>query len=111
MLIYIFNNDEFESLEELRDALEYELDKDNTLYDEMLEELGDVQIGGLWYSHSLALERIDPIAYRVGMNDYSDYIINEIMYELETADSDDYIYTPAGDIEVVEDDSDYTDED
>ena len=103
MLIYIFNNDEFESLEELRDALEYELDKDNTLYDEMLEELGDVQIGGLWYSHSLALERIDPIAYRVGMNNYYDCVISDIMYELEMCNTDDYIYTVIGDIEVVED--------
>ena len=105
MLIYIFNNDEFESLEDLMDALEYELDSDEfeSLYNEMLDEIGDVEIGGYYYSHSLALERVDPIAYRCGMNDYYDSVISDIMYELETSDGDDYIYTVIGDIEVVED--------
>ncbi len=40
-------------------------------YDDMLDDIyPDVKIGGLMYSQSVALYRIDPIAYQVGMNDY-----------------------------------------
>ena len=106
MMIYVLNNEEFETLEDLRDAIEYELNGDSTLYDEMLDELGDVEIGGYSYPHSLALERVDPIAYRVGMNDYYDSVISDIMYELETSNGECYIYTTIGEIEIVEDDSD-----
>ena len=41
------------------------------LYDDMLDSCyPDVEIGGLKYAHSVALYRIDPIAYQVGLNDY-----------------------------------------
>jgi len=106
MLIYMLNNKEFETLDELRDAIEYELDGDSTLYDEILDELGDVEIGGYSYPHSLALKRVDPTAYRVGMYDYYDSVISDIMYELETSSGECYIYTTIGEIEIVEDDSD-----
>ncbi len=40
-------------------------------YDDMLDDCyPEVEIMGLKYSPSVALFRIDPIAYRVGMNDY-----------------------------------------
>ena len=40
-------------------------------YDEMLDEIyGTIEICGIEYSASLALYRVDEIAYRVGMNDY-----------------------------------------
>ena len=41
-------------------------------YREALDELGDVTIGGLQYAQSVALERVDPIAFRVGFNDWTD---------------------------------------
>ena len=41
------------------------------LYDDMLDSCyPDVEIGDLKYAHSVALYRIDPIAYQVGLNDY-----------------------------------------
>lgn len=42
-----------------------------TMYDDMLDDcLSPIKIGNLEYAPSVALYRIDPIAYRVGMNDY-----------------------------------------
>tara|TARA_R110000851_G_scaffold320763_1_gene485790 strand:- start:17 stop:235 length:219 start_codon:yes stop_codon:yes gene_type:complete len=41
------------------------------LYDDMLDNCyPSIKIGNLEYSPSVALYRIDPIAYRVGMSDY-----------------------------------------
>jgi|TARA_B100000686_G_scaffold147694_1_gene155073 hypothetical protein len=40
-------------------------------FNDMLDECyQDVVIAGLTYSASVAFKRIDPIAYRVAMNDY-----------------------------------------
>ena len=40
-------------------------------YDDMLDDCyPEVKVGGLMYAQSVALYRIDPIAYQVGMNDY-----------------------------------------
>lgn len=52
------------TLIEERDALDR--------YDEYLNELGDVTIGGLTYDQAEAFKRIDPIAYRCGFNDWAD---------------------------------------
>jgi len=42
-----------------------------TMYDDLLDECNPpVKIGSFEYAPSLALYLIDPIAYRVGMNDY-----------------------------------------
>jgi len=42
-----------------------------TMYDDMLDECNPpIKIGSLEYAPSVALCRIDPIAYKVGMNDY-----------------------------------------
>ena len=40
-------------------------------YDDMLDDCyPEVKVGGLMYAQSVALYRLDPIAYQVGMNDY-----------------------------------------
>tara|TARA_R100000700_G_C3117319_1_gene107787 strand:+ start:93 stop:320 length:228 start_codon:yes stop_codon:yes gene_type:complete len=40
-------------------------------YDNMLDDCySEVKVGGLVYSQSVALYRLDPIAYQTGMNDY-----------------------------------------
>lgn len=40
-------------------------------YDDMLDDCyPEVNVGGLMYAQSVALYRLDPIAYQVGMNDY-----------------------------------------
>jgi hypothetical protein len=55
-------------------------------YDSMLDDCyPEVEIAGLFYAPSVALYRIDPIAYRVGMNDYesslrTDYEADGISY-------------------------------
>lgn len=41
-------------------------------YDEFLNEMGNVIIGGLQYEQSEALKRVDPVAYRCGFNDWAD---------------------------------------
>ena len=49
------------------------------LYDDMLDSCyPDVEIGGLKYAHSVALYRIDPIAYQVGLNDYESSLLADI---------------------------------
>ena len=40
-------------------------------YDDMLDDCyPEIKVCGLMYSQSVALYRIDPIAYQTGMNDY-----------------------------------------
>jgi len=44
-------------------------------YDDMLDDVhGSVWIAGMTYTASYALSEVDPIAYRVGFNDYLDMI-------------------------------------
>jgi hypothetical protein len=45
------------------------------LYDDMLDDCyQDIVIAGITYSASVAFKRIDPIAYRCGMNDYESHL-------------------------------------
>lgn len=47
-------------------------------YNEMLDDVyGTVNIAGYEYDTSKALKEIDPIAYRVGMNDYESQLEQE----------------------------------
>jgi len=40
-------------------------------YDDLLDDIyGNIKFGSLEYSPSQVLKAVDPIAYRVGMNDY-----------------------------------------
>jgi len=52
------------------------------MYDEMLDEQGTIKIGNLEYYPSYVLEKVDPIAYRVGFSDFLD------AYEIEIVDED-----------------------
>lgn len=40
-------------------------------YEEYLDSEGDIVIGSLSYPPSLVLERVDPIAYKVGMDEFA----------------------------------------
>lgn len=52
-------------------------------YDEFLDEVyGDVKVGSYEYSTSRTLKEIDPIAYRVGFDDWSDSEIGVTVYEI-----------------------------
>ena len=48
----------------------YDEDDLRESYDDMLDESGPVDLGGLEYAVSHALKTVDPIAYRCGMVDY-----------------------------------------
>ena len=51
------------------------------MYDEMLDETHeDVKIGGLLYTTSVALYRVDQVAYRVGFNDYVSHLTEDHIY-------------------------------
>tara|TARA_R110000851_G_scaffold180914_1_gene328586 strand:+ start:121 stop:336 length:216 start_codon:yes stop_codon:yes gene_type:complete len=52
------------------------------LYDNMLDDChAEIKVGGLMYSHSIALYRLDPIAYQVGMNDYESLLRADYEYD------------------------------
>lgn len=54
---------------------EYELAQ---RYDEFLDEVyGTVKVAGYEYNTSQTLKEVDPIAYRVGMNDYESSLEEE----------------------------------
>lgn len=46
-------------------------------FDEFLDESGIVSIAGYTYAPSYALESLDPVAYRCGLNDYADSMFNK----------------------------------
>lgn len=54
---------------------DYEIEQS---YQDMLDDCyGDVLIGGLTYSTSVALQRVDPIAYRIGLSEYADALAED----------------------------------
>jgi len=54
---------------------EYELGQQ---YDDMLNDVyGLSKIGGYEYDTAQALRQVDPIAYRVGLADYADYLMTD----------------------------------
>lgn len=56
-------------------------------YAEMLDECNEmVTIGSLTYYPSVALERIDPVAYRCGKVDWADAEYSDCLYDLERLD-------------------------
>ena len=55
------------------------------MYNEMLDEQGTIKIGNLEYNPSYILKKVDPVAYRVGFNDFLD------AYEIEIIDEDEEI--------------------
>lgn len=54
---------------------EYDLEQ---MYDEMLDDCyGVVEVAGITYDTSRVLKECDPIAYRLGMNDYADSLMED----------------------------------
>jgi hypothetical protein len=55
-----------------------------TAYDDFLDEVcEEIQIGSLSYSPSFALQRVDPIAYRVGYSEWLDSVEEDADYHAE----------------------------
>ena len=77
--------------EDAREAADYILENSQSEleeeYDEMLDECyGDINIFGIEYSTSVALYRVDKVAYDCGMNDYQDGRAEDMKYEIERMD-------------------------
>ena len=47
------------------------------MFDEMLDEEGEIHIGSLTYSKSWTLKQIDPTAYRTGVNELEDSLLED----------------------------------
>lgn len=45
------------------------------LYNDLLDEMGEVEIGTLKFLPSDILKNCDPIAYRCGLADFEDYML------------------------------------
>lgn len=51
------------------------------MYKESLDEMGDVKLGNLTFSPSRIIKELDPVAYRVGLNDYEDMLMEDFEYD------------------------------
>ena len=80
-IIYQFNGETYETREEAERAVYYYAED---TYDEVLDMGDDVIICGLSYSPSIALKRVDEIAYRCGLHDYAD----SLMFDIEEVEAD-----------------------
>ena len=80
-IIYQFNGEPYETREEAERAVYYYAED---TYDEVLDMGDDVIICGYSYSPSIALKRVDEIAYRCGLLDYAD----SLMYDIEEIEAD-----------------------
>lgn len=73
-------------------------------FDEMLDECYEpVKILGYDYSPSLALYRVDEIAYRCAMNDYYDSLSQDIEYDIDRMDDGETETFYGFEVEAVED--------
>lgn len=106
---WIIDGNEFDSA---RATAEYITDNmDDSVYDDMLDECyGDIEICGLSYSASIALYRVDKIAYNCGRNDYYDSLSGDIAYDIDRMDDGDEEEYYGFTVECVDDEEDEEDE-
>ncbi len=71
--------------EDARQAADYIMEGcDESYYDDLLDDCyGEIEICGYTYSASIALYRVDPVAYNCGRSDWEDFEAGEIEYDLE----------------------------
>ena len=73
---YLYNNKVYDDIHAAEDAA-YEVAEET--YDDMLDECyEEVNVCGFTYSPSVALARLDPIAYRCGLSDYHNSLLSDI---------------------------------
>ena len=70
-------------IKDLIDSIENKDDDRVEQYNDFLDEVGTVKIGGLTYSASRVLEEVDPTAYSFGYDDYFDDELSELHSERE----------------------------
>ena len=93
-----------EEFEDAREAADYIMENcDEDYYDSMLDECyEDVEICGYKYAPSIALYRVDPVAYRCGRSDWEDFEAGDIAHELERMSDGDELSFYGFDVECVE---------
>ena len=102
MKYLIDDTEQFETVEEVAQFIIDNLDDE--VYDNMLDECyEEVTFGTLSYCPSIALYRLDPIAYNCGRSDYYDSLYSDIVYELERYGGGSFY---GFDVEEVEDEED-----
>ena len=56
------------------------------MFNESLDEQGEIKIGDLSYSPSWVLEQVDSTAYRIGLSEYEDMLLEDFEYEEDEDD-------------------------
>ena len=51
------------------------------MFNDSLDEQGEIKIGSLSYSPSWVLEQVDSTAYRIGLSEYEDMLLEDFEYE------------------------------
>ena len=60
---------------------EYSDEDIEEMYNEALDEMGEVKLGNLTFLPSRIIKELDPVAYRTGLNDYEDMLMEDFEYE------------------------------
>ena len=82
-----YNVQEFDNPEQVAEYITDHMNDD--VYDEMLDECYEpINICGIEYSPSVALYRVDEVAYKSGRNDYYDSLQQDIIYDIERMDDE-----------------------
>lgn len=95
----LLSNWNVHEFDDLQDTIDYCIENlGDEPFDNMLDECyTDIEICDLHYSPSIALQRVDPVAYNCGKNDYYDSLSCDLKYELERMNKGDkfefYDYT------------------
>ena len=103
MIKYVVDGEmEFESISECAEYIvENGINEDD--YDSILDvSYEDIEICGMSYSPSLALFRVDKVAYYCGLNDYRSSKQSDIEYELNRMDDGDSDTWYGYEVEVIE---------
>ena len=103
MIKYVVDGEmEFESISECAEYIvENGINEDD--YDSMLDvSYEDIEICGMSYSPSLALFRVDEVAYYCGLNDYRSSQQSDIEYELNRMSNGDSDTWYGYEVEVIE---------
>lgn len=102
---WIIDDRWFDDPREAADFIAEHIDEET--YDDMLDECYEpVVICGMVYSPSIALYRVDPIAYQVYRSEWEDSVARDIVSELEKMSDGDVDWFCGEDVECIYDEED-----
>lgn len=92
---------------EAREVAQYIIDNAELTetYNDMLDCYGMVNVCGYEYYPSIALERLDPIAYRCGYSDYTDSLYTDLESDIDRLEDGEDSYFYGYEVECSEDGS------